>query len=576
MKYCRSFLFFLLSSFLYVTIGAQPLNNLDAKEKIFFNAKIFTANMQQPFAEAILIRADKIIAVGNLNEVKKLAGKDAALIDLGGGFVLPGLIDSHTHAVDGGDGLLRANVFDGSITVAQLAEYTKQVKENKQGMIGDILVIDGINISMWSQLNEIIKTFNNGDFTNQPVWLRGSDGHTSWVNDAGMMKAGINKEYIQSLSAEDKKFYVFDNNYIPNGFMSESGQGKMYALLPADAIDYNKSAEKAMEYNNSYGITAWLDPSTGSTTKKTIDILKAYAHLASDHKLTAHVAATIVADADGDALSQIAWVKELQKKYNQQDLNILGFKIFADGVVEHPTHTAALSKPYTGTISKGVLMYDPQKFNAFVVQADKQHMLVHVHAIGDLAVTKTLDGFEAARKANGNSGLPHTITHMQFVLPSDFQRFKQLNVLASLQLLWAFGDVTTIDIVKPYIDPELYQYQYPARSLLQSGTIICGASDWPVSSGNPFEAMYEAETRKGPKGVLDSSQCMPRIAMLNAYTINAAKALMRERNIGSIAPGKYADLILVDRDVMTADPESFKNTKVLWTLFEGKVVYKAK
>ena len=576
MKYYRYLLVLLPFLFVCVFINAQSLNDLDAKEKIFFNARVFTANIRQPFAEAVLIRADKIIAVGNFKEVKKLSGKNVILIDLQGGCLLPGFVDSHTHAVEGGDGLLRANVFDGLITVAELEVYAKRVKENKQGMIGDFLIVNGINISLWSELNEIIKIFNSGDFIKQPVWLRGSDGHTSWANEAALQRAGITKNYIQSLTPEDKIFYGFDNNYQPNGFMSESGQRKMYAALPADAVDYDKSAVKALAYNNSYGITAWLDPSAGNTTKKTTDILQAYAHLAGQHKLTAHVAATIVADADGDAQSQINWVKELQKKYNQRDLTVLGFKIFADGVIEHPTHTAALSIPYTGTNSKGVLMYDPKKFNRFVVQADKQKMLVHVHAIGDLAVTSTLDGFEAARKTNGNSGLPHTITHMQIVLPSDFTRFKELNVLASLQLLWAFGDVTTIDIVKPYIDPELYKYQYPARSLLQAGTVICGASDWPVSTGNPFEAMYKAETRKGLKGVLDSAQCMPRIAMLYAYTINAAKALMLENNIGSIVPGKYADLILVDRDIMTADPESFKNTKVLWTLFEGKIVYEAK
>jgi predicted amidohydrolase YtcJ len=576
MKYCRYFLLSILFYFSYSSIDSQSVSNLDAKEKILFNARIFTANTRQPFAEAILIRADKIVAVGNLNEVKKGASKNVVLVDLQGDCLLPGFIDSHTHAVDGGDGLLRANVFDGLVTAAELAEYARQVKENKQAMRGDILVIDGINIALWSELNEIINVFNSGDFVKQALWLRGSDGHTSWANNAALQRAGITKEYIQSLTAADKKFYGFDSSYAPNGFMSESGQRKMNALLPADAINYKASAIKAMEYNNRYGITAWLDPSAGNTTEKTTDILQAYAHLASQHKLTAHVATTIVADADGDVLSQIDWVKALQKKYNQPDLNVLGFKIFADGVVEHPTHTAALSKPYTGTNSNGVLMYNPKKFNQFVVQADKQKMLVHVHAIGDLAVTRTLDGFEAARKANGNSGLPHTITHMQFVLPPDFARLKQLHVLASLQLLWAFGDVTTIDIVKPYIDPELYKYQYPARSLLQAGAIICGASDWPVSSGNPFEAMYEAETRKGPKGVLDSAECMPRIAMLYAYTINAAKAMMREKNIGSIEPGKYADLILVDRDVIIADPESFKNTKVLWTLFEGRIVYKAK
>jgi len=305
--------------------------------------------------------------------------------------------------------------------------------------------------------------------------------------------------------------------------------------------------------------------------------LKSYEYLAQHQLLTAHIAAVVVAHADEDPLPQIDTLRKVQKKFNAiTDLNVIGFKIFADGVIEYPTQTAALSKPYLNTGSYGALMFDPKNFARFATAADKENLLVHVHAIGDRAVTETLNGFEAMRKANGNSGIPHTITHLQIVLPSDFPRFKQLGILASYQLLWALGDPTTNEIVKPYIAPELYRWQYPARSMLQAGAIICGASDWSVSSANPFEAMYEAETRRGVEGVLDSTQCMPRLAMLFAYTINSAKALRKEASIGSITAGKSADFVLVDRDALTVDPESFVKTNVLWTMFEGKVIYEKK
>jgi predicted amidohydrolase YtcJ len=218
-------------------------------------------------------------------------------------------------------------------------------------------------------------------------------------------------------------------------------------------------------------------------------------------------------------------------------------------------------------------MFDPKKFKRFAIAADKQNLLVHVHAIGDRTVTETLNGFEAVRKANGNYRLPHSITHLQIVLPSDFERFKKLNVPASCQLQWAFGDVTTVDIVKPYIDPSLYKWQYPARSMYEAGALICGASDWPVSTANPFEAIYNAETRKGPLGVLDSTQCMPRLEMLYAYTINAAKAMLADKIIGSLEPGKSADIIMLDRDILTVSPEAMRDTKVMWALFEGNEVY---
>jgi len=128
--------------------------------------------------------------------------------------------------------------------------------------------------------------------------------------------------------------------------------------------------------------------------------------------------------------------------------------------------------------------------------------------------------------------------------------------------------------VKPYLDSEVYKWQYPARSILDNGGVISGASDWPVSSANVFLAVYQAETRKGPEGVLDASQDVPREAMFYAYTRNAARAMNLLDSIGTIAPGKRADLILIDRDVLTVSPEEMREAKVLWTIVGGKTVYR--
>ncbi len=548
----------------------------DSTQKILFNAKIFTADVQQPYADAVAIKGNKIVAVGNLEDVLNVMGAPDVLIDMRGQCLLPGFIDSHNHAIEGGEGLIRANVSDSVETIAQLAVYAEEVKKNGLGMIGNFLVIDGINIETWSDIVGLHKIFSHGTFDKQPVLLRGSDGHTGWANAALMQAAGINKTFIQQLPADKRKYYGIGKDDEPNGFFADSGFDKVDAVLPDVPVDYKRAAIKAFEYNNGLGITAWLDPAAGDIGDTVNHILNAYKYLIQQNKLTAHVAAVVVADANAAPQPQIDKLRKVQAQYSgNRNLSVIGFKIFADGVIEYPTQTAALSKPYTNSGSYGALMFKPKNFAQFVTAADKQKLLVHVHAIGDLAVTETLNGFEAARTANGNSGIPHTITHVQVMKFTDITRFKQLNVLASLQLLWALGDPTAIDIVKPYIDSELYRYQYPARSLLQAGATICGASDWNVSTANPFEAMYEAETRRGKLGVLDSTQCMPRMAMLYAYTINAAKALMQENTIGSITPGKYADIISVDRDVLTVSPEAMEKTKVVWTMFEGKITYMA-
>jgi predicted amidohydrolase YtcJ len=234
-----------------------------------------------------------------------------------------------------------------------------------------------------------------------------------------------------------------------------------------------------------------------------------------------------------------------------------------------------MTQPYRSDGRNGELLFDPKKFAELCIAADKEGLIIHVHAIGDGAVKATLDGIAAARSANGDSGLPHTITHEQFVDPVDFPRFKQLGVISALQLYWASAMADTIEILKPYVAPEIYKWQYPARSLLDNGAIIAGASDWPVSTANPFRAIYQAETRKGPEGVLDISQAMPRLAMFYAYTRNSARAMNLHESVGSITPGKRADLVLFDRDVLTDSPEEMRDTRVLWTLVAGKTVYHA-
>ena len=556
---------------------AQTDAELNKEEKILFNGNIFTANRLHPYAEAIGIKGKTIIAIGNLADVKKKMGPAAVLIDLKGKTLLPGFVDSHNHAIQGGEFLLRANVDDSIVSIESLKNFASSSRENGKGLRGKFLVIGGLNITTWSHIPDLNKAFNDGAYAVQPLLLKGSDGHTGWANRAFLKEAGINREYIHGLTDDKKKFYGIGENDEPNGFIADDGFDKFAGMVPPAQVDPHEVVLNAFQYNNALGITAWLDPSSGNVTEpganKTLD---SYTWLSSSKGLTAHIATTVVADANGNPATQISRLKELQKKYaGVKNLSVLGFKIFADGVIEFPTQTAALSQPYTNNGSMGALMVDPGKFNQFVVQADKNGLLVHVHAIGDQAVTVALDGFAAARKLNGNSGIPHTITHLQVLKTSDFPRFASLGVLASMQLLWALGDPTTIDIVKPYIAPILYQYQYPARSLLQSGAVICGASDWPVSSANPFIAMYEAETRLGVMGVLDSTQAVPRTEMLYAYTINAARALRMENKIGSLETGKYADLIILDRDVMYVDPFSFRQTKVLVTIFEGKPVYRS-
>ncbi|MEP6547840.1 MAG: amidohydrolase [Gammaproteobacteria bacterium] len=564
------------SSALVATVcaGLLPLAASGAPDRILVNGKIFTANPQQPYAEAVSIRDGKILAVGNRHDVDASVGGGAQIIDLDGKTLLPGLIDSHIHAVYGGVGLLSADAKNDIANIDALEAFVAQAKSSGRGMSGDVLVVTGVPLGIWSQNAALNDRFNGGAYASQPLFLRGMDGHTGWSNQALRKRAGLNKAMIAKLPEEKRKYYGLDKDLTPNGFGVDEGLDIVKKKIPpSDASKNLAGARAAVEYLHSIGITSWLDPLTDAAT------LTAYRDLAAAGGLTAHVAALPLVKPDDPNSFKNALALRAQFA-GIPNLTLPGVKVFADGVVEYPSQSAAMTAPYTNTGKYGDLLFKPANFAKLCIDADKLGLIVHTHAIGDLAVHEALNGYEAARKANGNSGLPHTITHLQFVRSEDVGRFKPLGVMAAYQLLWAEYGFDTIDLIKPYVAADIYPWQYPARSMLDAGAVISGASDWPVSTPEVFKAIYQAETRSGlwhgEKGVLDASQDLPRESMLYAYTINAARAMKQEANIGSIEPGKAADFALLDRDVLTVPAEEMRDTKVLSTMVAGEWVYRAK
>jgi predicted amidohydrolase YtcJ len=539
-------------------------------ERIFFHAKVFTGDAENPYAEAVAIRGDKIIAVGSFPEVAKSSSENAERIDLEGRSLFPGFIDSHSHSIDGGLSLISADASEKVQSLNDLPSFVEDAKKTGSGMRGDVLEILGLPLEFWSHCDTLNAEFNTRAYERQSVLLRGMDGHTAWANHALLQRAGITADFLKKLSAGERSYYGVDQELQPNGFLVDAGTEKIEPLLPQPTPDRLLAAGRAaLQYNYSLGITAWLDPLASDY------VLRAYKLLSDGGELISQVVAfpQVLAKDPAAELEAVRKTREVYK--NVPNLHVSGIKVFADGVAEYPSQTAHLSKPYKNKGRNGDLLFDPKKFAELCVAADRQGLIIHVHAIGDGAVKEALDGIAAARRANGNSGLPHTLTHEQFVRPEDFSRFRELGVVSALQLLWADASQDTIEIVKPYLDPAIYKWQYPARSILDNSGIISGASDWPVSSANVFWAIYQAETRKGPEGVLDRSQAMPREAMFYAYTRNSARAMNLD-SIGTIAAGKRADLVLLDRDVLTISPAEMRDAKVLWTMVTGKTVYRAK
>lgn len=545
----------------------------EVADQIIVNGKVFTANPASPVAEAVALRGDKILAVGDRAAIEQLAGTHTTTIDLGGQLLMPGLIDSHVHAVNGGYFRTSALIANTVQTTDQLAAYAREVLANGVGLIGDVLRIRGVRYAFWSRLGELSAAFDAAPFDTVPVVLAGGDAHSGWGNSLALQRAGITTAYIAGLPAEQRQYFGHAADFTPNGFVVERGWDKLASIVPLVSTEKLAiGAQAGVEYMNSFGITAWLDPMTNAQparpmfsivpTADDVGVLPAYQAIAAQGKLNAHVVGMLLVNARSgpEALDVVEAVRERFK--NVPNLQLRGIKILADGVAEAPSRTAALSMPYKSNGSLGLLEIDPTSFATLAAAADRRGLVIHVHAIGDRAVHEALNGIAAARQANGRNGPLHSLTHIEFMQRGDIARFRELNVAAAMQLLWSGGENNQD------VDASL-QPPFAARSLHDAGVLIAGASDWGVSTPNPFRAIATAIGRE------PASERMPREAMLYAYTRNAATVLGMQDRIGSIEPGKQADFALLDRDVMTVPDAEVGATQVLWTMFGGRIVYQA-
>ncbi|WP_271411597.1 amidohydrolase [Pseudomonas sp. Q1-7] len=556
-----------------------------APDLVLFNGKLYTADPSHPSAQAMAVEDGKVLKLGSDAEIKALADGSTRLIDLAGKRLMPGLIDTHSHAIFGGLELSIANMQDEVVELAELERRLRGWRDDGTARQGEVLNVVGMSSAYWGKTEELGRIFNQGEWAEVPVVFSGSDHHTGWANRAMLARAGIDAGLIAALPEAERGTLGASKDGQPNGFAVDAGWDRIAAALPPASTDtLLKAGETAVKYNNSQGITAWMDPAANAApgeaifalkpTEQSVGVLPVYKALAEKGALTAHVAALLVANpksrpADLDTLDTVR-----QRFRGIPNLSLPGIKVFADGVLEYPAQSAALIDPYTNSQTRGELLIEPEHFGELVSAADARGWLVHIHAIGDRAVREALNGIEQAR-TDRSSGIAHSITHLQLVNPKEFARFKPLDVTASMQLLWASGDDYTLDLVKPYVSAFAFRYQYPAHSLLSQGAMIAGASDWPVSSPNPWQAIAQAISREGPKGVLNPDERIDRATMLQAYTLNAARTIGLEDTIGSLAPGKQADFIVLDRDVLEVTDQDLAETRVLQTWFGGREVFDA-
>jgi predicted amidohydrolase YtcJ len=249
-------------------------------------------------------------------------------------------------------------------------------------------------------------------------------------------------------------------------------------------------------------------------------------------------------------------------------------KYYLDGVI--PQHTASMVDPYEGTSDRGKPNIPPETLTAAIVALDAKGFQGHIHAIGDGAVREGLDAFAAARKANGDKGNRNMITHMNVITPADQPRFGELGVYAGFQPYWA-SNYDDMDLQKKAVGPKRIPTIYPAANVVKAGGKLAYGSDWPVDSAYPLDGLQVALTRTNPakpeSGPLGPDQAVTLAEAVKSYTINVAEANHVDKEAGSIAPGKQADLVVLDKNIFDIPATEIASTKVLLTLFGGRPVF---
>ncbi len=549
-----------------------------AADLVLRGGVVFTAVEDAPLAQAIALTGERIAFVGSDAEAALRIGKRTRVIELAGRFVMPGFIDGHVHPLNGGQQLTSCSLGYQALTRAQLRQRVAACAAAEPDAGAD----DWLEVVAW-QAQAILptgariskKTLDRID-TQRPILVHGADGHTALANSRALALAGIT---AGTPDPPDGKL-LRDASGAPTGYLLDGAIGLVESAIPPATDEENaRYLAAAQAHLASIGVTSFLSAAVWPSALGAYDAVAR----AGAPGPRAHLAVVVDPATERDPAALVARLRAIRSALDRDALRVRTAKIFLDGVMEHPAQTAALLAPYQGVAGepRGELYAEPKRLTGLVSALDADGWQLHVHAIGDRAVRAALDAFEAARAANGARDARHTITHLELVDPADLARFAALGVVANFSPQWAQRDAYTGDSLAPYLGPERHARLYPIRSLLEAGAALSFGSDWPVDPSDRLDAIETALTREratesaGEPGVLGADQAIPLAEALRAYTAGGAYELHREQELGVLAPGFLADLIVLDRNPFEIAPSEISEARVLQTWVSGRSVYEA-
>jgi predicted amidohydrolase YtcJ len=548
-------------------------------EKKIINAKIYTVDENQPWAEAVAIKDGKIAAVGSKKEILDFPMGRSEIIDAKGNTVLPGFVDNHCHPTAY---TYKANAAD-LFACTGVEEYQAALKYFYE-QNPDIDVIKGVG---WFYSDFPTGGPNKEDIdrviSDRPVMIYSGDLHSLWVNSKALEMAQIDSNTPNPYGGEFAK----GNNGEPTGYINETPAVKV--------IESRISSFSVEEYKN--GILTFFSHANeaGITTVHDAGILEekglpAYKLLMEDEYSVNVFCDCLIAPETitkhEDILPQLNEYRLAENRF----FHCNTIKLFLDGVPE--ANTAVIEKDYLNEPgNKGEPQWkDLNLFNQVCGFADRQRLQIHVHAIGDRAVRYTVDALELAAEQNGKRDSRHMIAHLQLCSEQDVRRMKELGVVVVPTAFWFEKGDLYYHVELFNLGKERADHEYRMKSFLDAGlTVACG-SDAPVGIGLPITkvpfapilAIQQGITRcnvfkdpEDPENVLNPAERATLEDMIRSYTISGAVSNFAEDRIGSITAGKDADLIILDRDIFNIPAAEIYQTNVITTIFNGEIVYQA-
>jgi predicted amidohydrolase YtcJ len=567
-----------------------------AADLAYRHGRIYTADRNDRVVSAVAIREGRFVYAGDEAGVAALIGPRTRVVDLGGGFAMPGLVDGHMHPLEGGLRQMHCSLNYEALTVSEFRARIQACLDGDRRREPDgwLEVVSWFQQSMRPDGTVADRSMLDSLNTRRPILVRDAFGHTVLANSRALALAGITRATPDPAGGTIER----DARSEPTGLLQDSAYAVFDTLLPPPSAEEQIAAARAaLKAIATQGLTSVLDADASEST------LAAFRAVERAEGLTArmHFAPQIQIEESKDPASAIRRIERLRQAYDEGSpiptprMTVRHAKLFIDGVIAGPAFTGAMLEPYLvneGTAaspkwvpgpSRGPEPYfAPGPLADVLIALGRAGFDPHLHVDGDRAVRVGFDAVAAMRKALPGRDVRPAFAHAEIVHPDDFGRFKALGVFPVLSTQWEKPAADTVDQLRDYLGPERAAILEPAGLLAAAGASIAFGSDWPVDALDEWFALKVAVTRENRPdagaryaGRLGRDPGLTRLEALRAITIVAARELHHDEAVGSIEVDKLADLALLDRDPLSIPPSDLANVKVTETIVGGRTVYRA-